>query len=133
MKQSATLEELLRRPRVPYAAIAKMCPVSGGKEFLWQLELETEVKYEGYIARQKAHVASAEKLDNVSLPADFDYLSMVNLSKESREKLQKLRPETLGQASRIGGVSPADISVLLVTIESRRRAARFKEAALAGS
>lgn len=133
MKQPATLEELLRRPRIPYAAIAKICPAESGENFQWQLELETEVKYEGYIARQKAHVANAEKLDNVLLPADLNYLAMENLSKESREKLQKLRPETLGQASRIGGVSPADVSVLLVFIESRRRAERYKEAALSGT
>jgi len=133
LKQPATLEELLRRPRVPYSAIASVCPPESGSEFKWQLELETEVKYEGYIERQRAHVANAEKLDNILLPADFDYMAMENLSKESREKLQKLRPERLGQASRIGGVSPADVSVLLVMIESRRRAERFREASLAGS
>ncbi len=131
LKQSATLEELVRRPRVPYASILKVSPPA--LEFLWQLELETEIKYQGYIERQRAHVANAEKLDNVLLPLDFNYLAMENLSKESREKLQKLRPETLGQASRIGGVSPADVSVLLVWIESRRRAERHKEAALAGT
>ena len=133
LKQSQTLEELLRRPRVPYAALAKMHPPTNGKEFEWVLELETELKYEGYIERQKAHVASAEKLDNVGMPADFNYLAMENLSKESREKLQRLRPETLGQASRIGGVSPADISVLLVMIEARRRAERYKQTVVAGT
>jgi tRNA uridine 5-carboxymethylaminomethyl modification enzyme len=133
LKQAATLEELLRRPRIPYAAIAKICPPENGTAFQWHLELETEVKYEGYIERQKAHVATAEKLDNVILPADLNYAAMENLSIESREKLQKLRPETLGQASRIAGVSPADISVLLVSIESRRRAARLKDAAPQGS
>lgn len=133
LKQAATLEELLRRPRIPYAAIAKLCPRKNGNDFPWHLELETEVKYEGYIERQKAHVANAEKLDNVSLPTDLNYLLLENLSIESREKLQKLRPETLGQASRIGGVSPADISVLLVFIESRRRAERFKSSTFSGS
>lgn len=133
LKQSATLEELLRRPKVPYSALAAACPQESGNEFLWTLELETEVKYEGYIERQKAHVASTEKLDNVAMPADFNYSAMENLSKESREKLQKLRPETLGQAARIGGVSPADISVLYVYIESRRRTERLKQAAFAGS
>ncbi len=132
LKQPATLEELLRRPRIPYSAIAKMCPPEGGDDFQWKLELETAVKYEGYIERQRAHVANAEKFDRVILPAYLNYFAMENLSKEAREKLQKLRPETLGQASRIGGVSPADVSVLLVYIESRRRAERFKEAALAG-
>lgn len=133
VKQSITLEELLRRPRVPYDAITRICPRVGAEEFAFKFELETEVKYEGYIERQKAHVANAEKLDNVALPTDFNYMAMENLSIESREKLHKLRPETLGQASRIGGVSPADVSVLLVFLESRRRAERFKETALAGS
>lgn len=133
LKQSQTLEELLRRPRIPYDAIAKLHPLADGKEFEFKLELETEVKYEGYIERQKAHVASAEKLDNVAMPADFNYLAMENLSKESREKLQRLRPETLGQASRIGGVSPADVSVLLVMIESRRRQERYRQTVVAGT
>ncbi len=131
LKQSSTLEELLRRPKVPYEAIAKQCPAD--REFPYVLELATEIKYQGYIERQMAHVANAEKLDNVALAPDFNYLAMENLSKESREKLQKLRPETLGQAARIGGVSPADVSVLLVFIESRRRQERFKERAIAGT
>jgi tRNA uridine 5-carboxymethylaminomethyl modification enzyme len=132
LKQPATLEEILRRPRVPYSTIVKVCPSESIPDFRYHLELETEVKYEGYIERQKAHVANAEKLDNVAMPSDLNYLEMENLSKESREKLQKLRPETLGQASRIGGVSPADVSVLLVWIESRRRSERYKQTALTG-
>ncbi|MBX9687846.1 MAG: tRNA uridine-5-carboxymethylaminomethyl(34) synthesis enzyme MnmG [Candidatus Obscuribacterales bacterium] len=133
LKHSQTLEEILRRPKVPYTALAAVFPDKFSKEFPFQFELETEIKYAGYIERQKAHVANAEKLDNVPLPASFDYMAMENLSKEAREKLQKLRPETLGQAARIGGVSPADVSVLLVLMESRRRAERFKESAVLGS
>lgn len=121
LKLSVTLEELLRRPRVPYSVIAKMHPAP--EEFNYALELETEIKYAGYIERQKNHVAQTEKYDSVKLPADLDYLSLGNLCKEAREKLNKIRPETLGQAARMGGVSPADISVLLVTLETARRAA----------
>jgi tRNA uridine 5-carboxymethylaminomethyl modification enzyme len=121
LKLSVTLEELLRRPRVPYSVIAKMSPAP--EEFNYALELETEIKYAGYIERQKNHVAQTEKYDSVKLPADLDYLSLGNLCKEAREKLNKIRPETLGQAARMGGVSPADISVLLVTLETARRAA----------
>jgi len=124
LKQSVTLEELLRRPRVPYALIEKMCPSSPGELFAWALEVETEIKYAGYIERQKAQVAQADKLDTVKLPSELDYAQMENLSKESREKLNRIRPATLGQAARIGGVSPADVSVLLVWLEARRRAAQ---------
>lgn len=133
LKQAASLEDLLRRPRLPYEVLLKLSPEGAPADFKWKMELETEIKYEGYIERQKAHVANAEKLDNVNLPADLDYKSMENLSLEAREKLQKLRPETLGQASRIGGITPADVSVLLVLVEAKRRAARFSETALAGS
>jgi tRNA uridine 5-carboxymethylaminomethyl modification enzyme len=122
LKLSVTLEELLRRPRVPYSLIEMMSPASSDAQFDWPLEIETDVKYAGYIERQKTQVAQTEKLDNVRLPADVAYIELTHLSREAREKLDRVRPQTLGQASRIGGVSPADISVLLVWLESRRRA-----------
>lgn len=128
LKQSVTLEELLRRPRVPYSVIEKVCP-SDIAPFAWWLEMETDIKYAGYIERQKAQVAQAEKLDGVKLPGEIDFMRLENLSKEAREKLNRIRPETLGQASRIGGVSPADVSVLLVWLEAKRRAERFAAAA----
>lgn len=121
LKQSVTLEELLRRPKVPYQAIETISPWSGEDNFSWGLEVETEIKYAGYIERQKAQVAQAEKLDGVKLPEDLDYASLENLALEAREKLNRIRPETLGQAARIGGISPADVSVLMVFIEAQRR------------
>ncbi|PWT99064.1 MAG: tRNA uridine-5-carboxymethylaminomethyl(34) synthesis enzyme MnmG [Candidatus Melainabacteria bacterium] len=121
IKQAVTLEELLRRPRIPYSVIEKIAPANEGVEFAWALEVETEIKYAGYIERQKNQVAQTEKLDGVRLPADTDYALLENLSKEAREKLNRIRPETLGQAARIAGVSPADVSVLLVNLEIRRR------------
>jgi tRNA uridine 5-carboxymethylaminomethyl modification enzyme len=126
LKQSVTLEELLRRPRVPYTVIEQMAPAPDG--FVHALELETEIKYAGYIERQRNHVAQTEKFDAVKLPPEMNFLGMVNLSKEAREKLNKIRPETLGQASRIGGVSPADVSVLLVMLETARRTEKFAAA-----
>jgi tRNA uridine 5-carboxymethylaminomethyl modification enzyme len=123
LKQSVTLEELLRRPRVPYTVIEQMAPAADG--FAHALELETDIKYAGYIQRQRNHVAQTEKFDGLKLPAEMNYLGMVNLSKEAREKLNKIRPETLGQASRIGGVSPADVSVLLVWLETARRTEKY--------
>jgi len=121
LKQSVTLLELLRRPKVPYSLIKKLAPQSLEIPFLWGLELETEIKYAGYIERQKNQVNQVEKLDGVPLPKDISYQSLFNLSKEAREKLERIKPDTLGQASRIAGVSPADISVLLVCLEIRRR------------
>jgi tRNA uridine 5-carboxymethylaminomethyl modification enzyme len=121
LKQSATLEELLRRPRLPYELIEKMAPSQAEGGFAFALELETDIKYSGYIERQHQQVLQSEKYDSIKLPLEFNYLELEHLSKESREKLNRIRPETLGQASRIGGVSPADISVLLVRIEQKRR------------
>lgn len=121
LRQSVTLEELLRRPRVPYSFIEKMVPATADGAFPWSLEVETETKYAGYIERQIAQVSQADKLESVKLPADADYMQLENLSKEAREKLNRIKPSTVGQASRIGGVSPADVSVLLVWLEMRRR------------
>lgn len=132
MKQSATLEELLRRPRLPYAVIEQLAPAHpDGEPFAFALEVETDTKYAGYIERQKQQVEQTEKFDAVKLPEDFNYLEADHLSKEAREKLNRIRPETLGQASRIGGVSPADISVLMVLLEQKRRAVKAHEKAVA--
>ncbi len=131
LKQSFTLEELLRRPRVPYSVIEEGAP-AGEEPFAFALEVETDTKYTGYIERQRLQIEHTEKYDAVKLPVDFNYLELTHLSKEAREKLNKIRPETLGQAGRIGGVSPADVSVLMVWLEQRRRAnARDKAAAAA--
>jgi tRNA uridine 5-carboxymethylaminomethyl modification enzyme len=130
LKLSQTLEELLRRPRVPYSVIEKMLPATDS-EFAWPMEVETDIKYAGYIERQKNQVTQTEKLDGLRLPVDTDYSQLDNLSKEAREKLNRIRPETLGQAARIGGVSPADVSVLLVWVAARRRAQQPVDAAAA--
>jgi len=78
------------------------------------LNLATEIRYEGYIRRQESRISRIRNLENFDLPVDIDYSSMVGLKEEAREKLALFRPETLGQASRISGVSPGDISVLMV-------------------
>ncbi len=121
LKQSATLEELLRRPQVPYSVIEKLSPSDSNSVFPFAMALETEIKYAGYIERQKSQIAQTEKHDNVKLPVGLDYNDLVHLSKETRERLNRIRPETLGQASRMGGVRPADISVLMVYLETQRR------------
>jgi tRNA uridine 5-carboxymethylaminomethyl modification enzyme len=121
VKQVISLEELLRRPRIPYSVIEKLSPASENEQFAHSLEVETDIKYQGYIDRQMQQVAQTEKLEAVKLPQNTDYFQLENLSKEAREKLNKIRPATLGQASRIAGVSPADVSVLMVYLESQRR------------
>jgi len=121
LKQSVTLEELLRRPRVPYLVVEKLAPAIKGEHYPWSAEVETDIKYAGYIERQRHQVAQVEKLDTMRLPASLVYSDLENLSKEAREKLERIRPETLGQASRIAGVSPADISVLLVVLSYKHR------------
>lgn len=133
LKNVVSLEELLRRPRVPYDLIARMAPsdkveADETTPFAYGDELETEIKYAGYIERQISQVEQTEKLDGLKLPIDVDYLSLNNLSKEAREKLNRIRPETVGQAARIGGVSPADLGVLLVWMEAKRRLAALSHA-----
>ena len=77
-------------------------------------EVEVLVKYDGYIKRQLQQVETSEKLEKYRIPADIDYSKIKHISTETREKLEKIRPTNLAQASRIGGVKPADISVLMV-------------------
>ena len=82
--------------------------------------METEIKYEGYIKKELAEAARFGKLEEKKLPADIDYYSIRGIRAETQQKLTKFRPVNIGQASRISGVSPADISVLLIYLESLR-------------
>ena len=84
-------------------------------------EVEIEVKYEGYIKLQMAQVDKFKKLENKFLPENMDYLNLQGISLEARQKLDKFRPNSIGQASRISGISPADISVLLIYLEQIKR------------
>ena len=77
-------------------------------------EAEIEIKYSGYIEREKAVAEKLHRLENIAIPANFDYSQMQSLTIEARQKLEKIRPATIAQASRIPGVSPADINVLLM-------------------
>ena len=79
-------------------------------------EVEILIKYEGYIKRQEAQVETSEKLEKYRIPANIDYSKIQHISTETKEKLEKIRPTNLAQASRIGGVKPADISVLMVML-----------------
>ena len=115
----ARLSELLRRPQLDYAALA---PLDSGRpplEPLVREQVEVEFKYEGYIRRQQAAIDEMRRLENRLLPPDIDYTTITGLRKEAQEKLGRVRPRSVGQASRISGVSPADISVLIVWLSQK--------------
>ena len=109
-----SLAELLRRPEMTYEMLAPLDPERPILDAAVIEQVEIEIKYEGYIERQRQQVEHFKKLESRRLPADLDYTAIPSLRLEARQKLQKFRPENVGQASRISGVSPADISVLLV-------------------
>ena len=108
------LAELLRRPQLSYEALARFDPTRPALPETVFEQVETDLKYEGYIKRQQAQIAEMQRLEQRLLPADIDYHKIVNLRLEAIEKLSAIRPRSIGQASRISGVSPADISVLLI-------------------
>jgi tRNA uridine 5-carboxymethylaminomethyl modification enzyme len=86
-------------------------------------EVETRLRYAAYVTRQESEVVRLRKLENREIPADVDYTCVNGLRSESRERLQKVRPRTVGQAGRVAGVTPADVSMLLVHLERGRRQA----------
>lgn len=112
-------DQILKRPEMTYR---KMMEILGCPSFDEEAveEMEITVKYEGYIARQEAAVRKAARMENEKLPLDMDYLSLDGISTEARQKMDKIRPLSLGQAARIPGVSPADISVLMVYVKQRK-------------
>ena len=123
----AKLADLLKRPQISYRDLT---PVDEGRPELPEAVLENveiELKYEGYIRRQKADIEEARRLERKRLPQDVDYSQIQGLRLEAGEKLSKVRPENIGQAGRISGVSPADISVLLIWLAARERREREEE------
>jgi len=116
--ESQSLSNLLRRPHVPIESIKPLLPdwVQNLKPSLLTL-IATNTKYRGYIEREKLQVERLSKHQELVIPSDIDYIPMNAISFEARQKLQRIRPETIGQASRISGVSPADVSILLILIK----------------
>ncbi|MBR5144946.1 MAG: tRNA uridine-5-carboxymethylaminomethyl(34) synthesis enzyme MnmG [Clostridia bacterium] len=110
----AKLSELLRRPELSYALLSELDPDRPALPSAVVRTAEIQVKYQGYIKRELSEVERQKKLEDKRLPADIDYKKILGLRLESAEKLDKIRPMNIGQASRISGVNPADISVLLI-------------------
>ena len=116
---SARMADLLRRPQITYEDIAPFDVSRPQLPAAVTEEVEIQIKYAGYLARQEKQVADFKKEESRLLPADVDYMSISGLRLEAQEKLQQIRPMSIGQAGRISGVSPADIAVLLIWLESR--------------
>ena len=115
-----SLAELLRRPQIAYNDLAPFDPARPALPRAVAQQVEIRLKYDGYIKRQLRQVEEFARLEAKKLPAELDYRAITGLRLEAREKLEKIRPENFGQASRISGVSPADISVLMIWMEGRR-------------
>ena len=123
LKTGATLAELVRRPELDYFMLTEIEKMPDLLEDTAE-QVNINIKYEGYIRRQKQQVAQFKKLESRKLSVDFDYSTVNSLRKEAVQKLNQFKPMSIGQASRISGVSPADISVLLVHLEQSRRGRR---------
>jgi tRNA uridine 5-carboxymethylaminomethyl modification enzyme len=121
VRKSVTLEELLRRPDMTMSHLRVAAGFDPGHDPALDPFVECEVKYRGYIERQDRAVRSVRQLDARPIPADFSYDSVPGLSAEARQKLAEKRPETVGQASRIAGVRAADLSIVIVKLDSHQR------------
>lgn len=121
LKQGIPAAELLKRPQITYHDLLQVGLGNTSLPRAVQEQAEIQIKYEGYIKLQMEQVERLEKIENRILADDLDYQAISGLRLEARQKLDKIRPATVGQASRISGVSPADISVLLVYLEQQRR------------
>jgi tRNA uridine 5-carboxymethylaminomethyl modification enzyme len=121
LKATQTLADLLRRPEIDYAMLARFAPCPSPLPAAVTEQVTIQVKYQGYIERQEAQVARFKKLETKPLASDLDYDAIAGLSTEVREKLKGVRPTSLGQASRISGMTPAAIAILHVHQEKRRR------------
>ena len=118
---SLTLLELLRRSEISYELITSCFPAPEPLTPEAGEQVQIHVKYEGYIKRQQLQLERTRRLEDLPIPADLDYYGIKALSREAQDKLSQVQPASLGQAARIGGVTPADVSVLLVHLEARRR------------
>jgi tRNA uridine 5-carboxymethylaminomethyl modification enzyme len=121
IKTGVKMSDLLRRPEITYEDLAEVDKNRPELDFAIKEQVEISIKYEGYIKRQMIQVEQFKKLENKQLPDTLDYRDIQGISIEAIQKLNKIKPTSVGQASRISGVSPADISVLMIYLEQMRR------------
>ena len=119
LKRPTSLAELLKRPELRYEQISQIAPPSEILPPAVAEQVEIQIKYDGYIQRQQRQIHQFKKLENFRIPDTFDYTDVHGLKTEAREKLAKIRPASIGQASRLPGVSPADISILTVILHQQ--------------
>ncbi|QHT58656.1 tRNA uridine-5-carboxymethylaminomethyl(34) synthesis enzyme MnmG [Paenibacillus lycopersici] len=117
LQQATDALSLLRRPEVMYEHIERLSPSPEALTDDMKEQVEIQIKYAGYIEKQQIQVERLSKMEKKRIPEDIDYMAVTNLSKEAKANLSTIRPLSIGQASRIGGVTPADISILLVYLE----------------
>ncbi|MGI6679469.1 MAG: tRNA uridine-5-carboxymethylaminomethyl(34) synthesis enzyme MnmG [Dehalobacterium sp.] len=121
IKSGVSLYDLLKRPEINYEDISSLSDEDLTLNYQEEEQVEVQVKYQGYINKQMEQVKRFNKLEQKQLPENLDYSLIKGLRTEAKQKLNKIRPASIGQASRISGVSPADISVLLIYLEQQRR------------
>ncbi|QIB27866.1 tRNA uridine-5-carboxymethylaminomethyl(34) synthesis enzyme MnmG [Caloranaerobacter azorensis] len=121
LKAPTTLYDLIKRPELSYEILAEIDKDRPKLPREIRMQVEIQIKYQGYINKQLKQIEQFKKLENKKLPKDIDYSKIEGLRLEARQKLNDIRPDSIGQASRISGVSPADISVLLIYLEQQKR------------
>ncbi len=119
LKQPTSLAELLKRPKLHYDEISQIAPSTEILSEAVKEQIEIQIKYDGYIQRQQRQIHQFKRMENFRIPDTFDYADVPGLKAEAREKLMKIRPASIGQASRLPGVSPADVSILTVILHQR--------------
>ena len=122
IRSRTTLAQLLRRPEISFSQLTLLSPELDRVPLALGLQAEVEVKYAGYVRRQLEGVDRFRKMERVGLPEDLDYSEISGLSREVREKLTRIRPRSLGQASRISGITPAALTLLSIYLKKRRSA-----------
>jgi len=117
----ATLAELIRRPELDYESLVPLDPDRPALSDRVREQVNIEIKYEGYIERQQKQVEQFKQLEKTKIPRDLDYDAVGSLRLEARQKLKQFRPDNLGQAQRIAGVTPSDVTMVLVYLEQMKR------------
>lgn len=121
LKRSISLEELLRRPQVTYKKLKLISKEVRDFSPQEEFQIEVQIKYRGYIERERREIQKFKKMEKVRIPSDFDFSRISGLSTEVKEKLLKFKPLSLGQASRISGITPAAVSLLMIYLVQRRK------------